>query len=463
MLIDDLEYTLLETIELKSGSGDSEESWHMSMLANPQGETVLFHQEKEKSHLYLPLEQGLAPEQIATTHETCTEDLVKSTRGFSHRDATLSWVSTHEPFEDAPLPFRGTRNAMIMSSASKSNSFLTVPLWKLGEDNFFSARRPAAELPGLEVETKKPSRVSAALEFSVALLLLSGFGYGIAVGSPLPLRLYWWSAPVVGLLYFLLTPANVFHAATRLWTGAFFLHFATHSLDIWLTENFLSEQSALGFETLRAGVMFAILLALRFVWLRGYCIFVDAGANGGGCAWVLFASALFIVSGLSDFSYFPWFRWYSGAFPWGILILLLFLKALHTSYQDYRLAPLTHSDFLGELQVAERILAAGMQAREHHQELTRCCDDIEDGLRMSLDPALIRLRGLGDSFLELKKAVENLAELENLTVSDAEIVKQDLSTARDDILAISTLSRSEEVQDSVPKIRVSPYLLTYQW
>lgn len=412
--VDKEEYAHLGKVECVHGSGDSREEWFFDAYRAPSGDTVLSNTDEGKTYLYLRVNESAQDLNILETFETCPVDTVSSplSVGIRYSSTEISWARTAKRFEDAPTPFTSTDQVMTVDHGNTRDIYLSVPIMEVGEKEFYSARFPALEQSRQSLTERSSSASRAIVELIVTIGLLLLLGWGMATGSGLPLSIFWWGSMAVTAIYIFFPKQTAFEDGFRLWIGAFFLHFCTHFLDTLIAEEVWGQPEAFRFEALHAGLIIFLLFACRHLWLRGYSVLIDAGLAGGGCSCLAFVGGIVFWSIIEEVSYFPWFRWYAGAPPWGYIWPLALSYMLFVRFHDYRKAPLFYDDFLFQVTRLHRIVNSGLEAtKAHSHELASLCDDLEDAVQLSRDWRIMALADIGPSFLKLRQALENLSDL----------------------------------------------------
>ena len=249
----------------------------------------------------------------------------------------------------------------------------------------------------------------------------------------------------------------------RLIGAAFLIHFSTHGLDVYLSQDW-EEMRGIAFESTRAALLIAVLLIFRMTWVRGYCVLADGSSFGGGCSWGVFLVGISCFSLSQDFSYFPWFAWYSGSLPWGLIWPIALALGIWVSWEDYKLVPMEAKSMRSSLFKIVEALDDGVEATQSRaEELASLADDLNDALRISNDPVVVSLVQCGPDFLKLKEALQRLMELDlsDLTESEFKLIEQDLKIMRADLKALLERFRSLGSSSfSVESLRVSSFLLT---
>lgn len=465
--IDGETYRETGKIYCKRGSGEDSEQFHFDILESEHGEKFLLNEENDQRWLYKRCKHKYDPNKAEKVHEVWAADEIRGGDLGTVKDAEISWLTLKEPLAEAETPFTGTSEAMYIEGLSDRlyRLYQCVPVWKHQSGELFTARFPAEQLPQAEFQEVRVGRISSALEIAVALLLMGGLGLGAATGNSLPLSIFWWAAPILCLVNIPVKQTSPLKSALNFYFGAFFFHFATHFVDVMVLSEVWGTPQATRFESARAAVVVTVLLCLRFLWYRGYKILVDGSWTGGGCAWLLYGAGLFCYSISEEFWYFPWFSWYAGILPWGPLWIVFLLFGLKRTWSDYRTAPLNAEEFRHQLRQLHRLCEGGLEsARAGQEEFVHLCDDLEDGVRISKDPAVAALFPLGESLLRLRDAGQNLADMGELTEKDKELVDTDLKTTAADLENL--IERCPEWgrgESKLQELRVSPYLVTSGW
>lgn len=463
--IDGLSYASRGEINCAHGSGDSEEKWSIQILVGPDGQEYLFNEDSGKQWLYRRVDEPKwSNSLVAKVHETSDIDVAKG-GGYSFTDTCIQWVGLQERFLDAKPPFTETAQAMVMDPTGPDPAFfMSVALTKNPSGELFSARFPAEQLPQHPLAGTNLSPVSRLLEFGGAACWAALLGYGAATGASFPLTAFWWLGPIVVMFWLFMSRSNSAHALVRMVGGAFMIHFATHGVDVYLAQSW-DEGQAIAFESLRGAGLFAALFLLRLAWLRGYSVAADGGVTGGGCAWLVFMAGILVVSGIAEFSYFPWFSWYAGTVPWGFVWPCFLAWGVFTKWEDYKDVAIDKRDMRSALCRVADVLEAGLDATAARcQEMAPQCDDLEDAVQISNDPGVVSLLALGPGFHALRDAIKNLesVDLSELTDSERQLLDSDLKTAGKDLKAILADFRSWGSQGvQYQSVRVSPFLLTY--
>lgn len=460
--IDDREYSKHGTVKCRHGSGDSEETWQYTVLCDQENTRYLLGVDKNKWWFYKETPLKWSSSLIDETYEECPVDVMEGP-GFSLRDVTMTWVRLKERFDQAQAPFQESPDAMIVDPKGKARVFVAVPLVIKDEKNYLSARFPAEKHPRELVPFTRLSSLAKSSEIFGGSVMIAFLLWGAAGGVKLPLTTFWWLGAICMVLTWFLERGGAFYGLSRLIAGAFFIHFATHGVDVYLGEDW-EELRALAFESTRAAALIGCLLVCRFVWLRGYAVLTDGGLLGGGCAWWTFVGGLSLVSMVEEFSYFPWFSWYAGTSPWGYIWPFFLGLGLWHDWDDYKNAPLAKRDMKSSLFKIAEALENGLQAvGPRVEDLALRCDDLEDAVKISNDPAVVGLLKFGPSFIRLRDALHQFKELdlEDLTSAETELLDQDLKITGSDLKEILADFRSWGTPDfSAKSPRVSSFLLT---
>ena len=160
MFVDGIEYKWKSSVECAHGSGDNREEWSYGVYEGG-GHRFLYNKDKEKTYLYLKLEEEIPESEVVKVWEECPADKITSSIGLDFEDATISWVKTSKRFDKAPAPFALTNQAMIIKCGEQRVCFLSIPIFGYQSEKFFSARFPAKDLPQVGVESHLASSSSA--------------------------------------------------------------------------------------------------------------------------------------------------------------------------------------------------------------------------------------------------------------------------------------------------------------
>lgn len=461
--IDGTEYSEQGTIKCRHGSGDSEETWEYTVLRDSLDNEVLLGEDKGKWWLYKEVSLQWSADLIAETYEECPVDELKG-EGLTQSDIVMIWVLLKERFTEERAPFQESQDAMVIDPAGTARVFVAVPLTILvGTKSYFSARYPAEKQLRAKIECTRLGFLAKSLDLLGGAILIGSLSWGVANGISTPLTAFWYLGVIAMVCMWFIGRESILFGLCRLVAGAFFIHFATHGVDVFLGQSW-EEVQALNFESGRAALLISVLLVLRFVTPKGYAILADGGLQGGGCSWGLFVVGLGIVSIFQDFSYFEWFGWYAGSMPWALVWPCLLARGIYNDWDDYKNAPMAKNEMRSSLfKIADALEKGVQEAKPRAEELAARCDDLEDALRISNDTAVIGLLGCGPCFLKLRDALKQLQELdlEDLTPSEVELVDQDLKTTAHDLKELLASFREWGTPDfAAQSHRVSSFLIT---
>ena len=461
--IDDTEYSSFGTLKCSHGSGDNQESWEYTVLRDQEKRKFLLGEDKGKWSLYKEIQMGWSQSLVDMTHEDCPTDYLEGP-GISRRDTTMTWVRLKEPFNEAEAPFQESSEAMVIDPKGKPRIFMVVPLVIESEDNqYLSARFPAEKHPRKQIENTRLSPLAKSMEFVGGGTLVALLLWGAATATSLPLTAFWWLGALSMVCTWLMERRAVLHGLCRLIAGAFFIHFATHGVDVFLSQDW-EEVRGIAFESTRAAILVTLLMVLRVAWLRAYAVLTDGGLLGGGCAWWTFVAGVSLVSMSEGFSYFPYFAWYAGTTPWGFIWPFFLALGIFHDWEDYKTAPLSKRAIKSSLYKLAEALEQGLEGVGPRAEtLAARCDDLEDAVKISNDMAVVGLLGFGPGFVRLRDALNQLKDmdLDQLAPSETELVNEDLKTTGRDLEEILEKFRLWGTSKfSSGSLRVSAFLLT---
>lgn len=451
-------------LKITRGSGDSETVFHIeTMRSGHSGESYWMLEEKEKRWLYLypskPPERG-ASAQVRTVHETFEASRVEPHR-FAGKEISLvfRWARMFEPLAGHPAPFHDTCEALLLGDGSYVRALPAIPvLHYRGE--LFTPDYPAEKMPWRLLNSEPVSALrglgaTIALSFTMALL----FGLFAAAGLTWPVTLFWWTAPLTAILCFgrLGRRSELGHLA-RLISGAFFIHFLTRGFDVAVTGAWEDSEAAL-FECWKLCGMFlglALLTRLRPQLTFGL---IDGAYRVGPALWATGLVIMLIM--LEDGNYFPWFNYYAGVMPWGLLLGAVGLVSMGEKIWDYRKAPVDKRGFLRLLYRTADVLEKGPEAAASRSaRLAEWADDLEDALSISASPQVVALSELGPEFLLWKTQAIALASYHEFSPARQSQVQADLAVIAEDFRQLAeTLDGKNAKKLSTP--RPSPYLATY--
>lgn len=448
--IDNRRYHKDGEVSLTTGTGDSASTFSFTALTSESGETLYLHNDNNVYRLYRP--SGLprpahdVSESIQLSKTSDYGDFAGATGSF------MSWATTMAPLDEAPEPFRGTRDIMLLDA----QTFYNVTLVQERTDWFYSAFFPAADIQPAPVPT---ASVPRALEFVNMALVLGAVAWlvnGALTDNSAAVTALWWGGIVCWALSAMgrRFPLN---AACHVISAGFLLHFVTHGLDIWAI-NAMGDAAGIAFESAKAAVILTVLTVMRLAFRRQYFVLADGARNGGGCAWALFLCGLIFWSMIDEYWWGQWFSWYSGSLPWAVLWPLIMAGFLHHKWDDYSRVPLSARGFRSCLFSLGEELGKELEAvRRFVPELKARADDLEDALQLALDPQVTAFYCLGPEFLKVRDALAKLEKEGELDPRDAQRVTHDLQVLSQDLLG---LHAAFDAPSSLTTLRVSPFLRT---
>lgn len=448
-------------IDATRGAGDNLQRLNFTAYTGPDGRSCWLSEDKQRWYLYRDAPEGSDLKGIETHETFAAHDF--SMFGRSQPPVTFSWVTLDGRQHQETGPFQGTDQAMSMGPRQFK---LAIPLVRdPGTDDYYGPNFPAAKFPRRSV--RPGSAVGPRAATALLLLLAATMGWAVWAQSSVPLTVLWWAAPVFGLLRWGTVRHSFLHQVFGVISGLFFFHFATHGIDYWVTHNWDEELAPL-FESARLGLACLLFLLLRALFPRFYLALLEGSYAGGGSAWVLYFSVLFLVLINEDGeNYFPWFNWYASIPPWSWIWPLLLLGVFCFHYRDYRRAPVDRAEFRRLLFQTAEVLRQGLGASVGaSRSLERMADDLEDALSLSADPAVRAFTPLAGCFLQWCEQAKALraVDLESLDESTRRSLEADLEVLVadfDDLVAY--LDAWPKATQQLLTLRISSRLLTWEW
>jgi hypothetical protein len=458
-------YSKQGTLDCKHGTGEDSEQWTFDVLVDEHGQTHLMNLDEGHHYIYLRSEKTFSQDLVDEVHEECPVDTVRGDIDFMMDDVEMTWFRAKEPFEVDSGPFAHTSEAMVIKSGDSTQLYMCVPTCRNTAGEFFSARYSAAKLPRKSFEEFHLPALSGRLEIVTAVLLLAGLGFGAATSNITPLNLFWGLAPWLFMLSMFSISRAFYEEALNLYLGVFFAHFATHYIDILMNGEAWDEPIAAQMESGRAVLVTLLFLGLRVFWLKGYKALTLGSYWGGGCSCSMMVVGVGIVSMDHQFSYFPWFRWYSGILPWGVVWFLVWCGFVFHHFRDFGNAPMLRDQMRNRIRRLQALCAGGLEsAHPNSKELSDGFDDLEDAVKISNDAAVAALLPLGPSFILARDGTKHLSDVSHLSPHDRAVVTADLKTLAEDLGELAATCQEWGTGSlKHAELRVSPYLLTFDW
>ncbi len=452
-----------QQLRISKGSGDSETSFHIETLRSSlTGESFWMLEEKGKRWLYRyptqPAEKG-ASASVEAVHETFQADRVEPGR-FLGQDISrvFRWARMAEPIAGQPAPFHDTREVLLLGDGSYVKPLPAIPVLQYGGD-LYTPDFPAEKMPW---KLLQPEPISAwrglGAVVLLALILAGCFGLFAVSNFIAPVKAFWWLAPLTGLLCIGSWRTSEVGRVARLISGAFFFHFLTRGFDVAITGDW-EDADAYVFEAWKLCGTFLLLGLLAKVRPQLYFGLVDGAYRVGPALWLTGMCTLFIL--LDDGNYFPWYDYYAGVMPWGLLLGAIGLGSMAEKIWDYRKAPVDMAGFLRLLYRIADVLDKGPEsARGRSARLAEWGDDLEDALSISASTVVISLSELAPDFLLWKTQAIALASYDEFLPDRQSQVREDLVVIAGDFRAIAE-SLDGRSSKKLSSIRPSPYLATY--
>lgn len=431
-VLDAEEVTLVDVGSVTQGSGEDAESWPV-LLIDAGGRSMLIEEYEGVHTLYEPFDGSLSD--VRVTEESVVD---------------LAWEASGESVEG---PYTEG-----VTSAGDSVLGLPTSVWievdtlvTYGPQDGWRCRihTPASELRRHDVEAPGQGQLpGAGKDLGLALALPLYAAGALFVGVPHFDRV-WWTCGILALMGAGCSRYNAFHRTARLWAFAFGLWLLT-DITRHLAPPALSEPWGTG----RA--LFLLLAALPpfFLHRRTFHAVTDAAVRAAWTSMVLFTIGLLLVALVDeDLSWMgDWSHYFAGS-PWGWMWPLIGVAWLRSTYLDYKHAPLDGAAFWA---LKDRVVARLRDGSflDDLEATGKDVDDLEDGLRLCDDVAVLALGGHASALTAAAKALEGASEacgerLSELSDDEVQVVRSDGRTLADDI---------ESMGPSSSALRVSPLL-----
>lgn len=452
--IDGHYYSSVASLTVAYGEGEDEDEFSLQCLRAPSGTTVYLQQKDEEfSHdcwLYWQSDLRWTAE-LGSTRESLEIEVIEEFEPCQLEWSRLEWVTLHQPLETPPEPFKGGRRALVIHRETGEPLLCAaVRLYRNSLGTLTSERCPASRLPKVGVPEAPPS--SPSMVMGMAGLLATVLLFGAFQDSDLALQFFWWGAPVALFLVFSGGRVALFREPLRFYSGAFFLHFATHALD--------SLMPGLLLESVRAVAGLALLLVLRQKWRTLYHVALDAGNAGGGLAWLLTIFAFGMIEEKPILG--PDFPAYSGALGWSILSLAFLLIAIVKIGAQYQRVPLSAEGFRDGLEQTRKRLKEGVDSVLcEAEELTGLALPMVKALELSADPKVVALNNFATDLSLWAECTQTLQHLkaDKLPAADRELLAADLDILASDLGSLlDNYEKLGEGTANLTNLRISPYL-----
>ena len=462
MRIDDLSYETRGDVNCSKGSGDNEETFFFRTIRErDRGGEHLLLEDRGKWWMYSPPPRPVDIP-VAKVHEEFKADRVHGCGRENVKE--FAWVTLERSFDDAPLPYTGTAEALVMTShRGVREVWMCAPLMRGDGDVFYSPHYPAANLPRKSVTLKQGLAAGGSLAGWLCGAMALLFGAAALSGIALPMQLMWWLGPLAVAMRAFTTRQSQMDHVLRLVGGVFFLHFATHLIDHHFAAE-LEDREGLLFESARLSIVLFFLFGLSKLQPKIYFAILDGSTTGGGCAWSVFTVGILIASFSEEDNFFRWFDWYAGMLPWSILWLLGLAYAIWFAYDDYRQVPLDLKGFRSLLyKTADTLSQTAGVACQKSKRLAQWADDLDDALGISADPLVASLAELGPDFVGWREQAKKLGELnpDALSAERRKALEADLAIIASDYRGlVAWLDADRSVRGELLSLRRSPFLET---
>lgn len=461
--VDEQNFSSGPELKISKGSGDSETTFRMQTLrSGDSGKNYWLLDDSGKKWLYLFPTQPPAKGESTTVrqvHETFAADRVEPGRFLGHDISRMfRWAQLGEPMPGQPKPFHDATEALLLGEGSYVKVLPAVPVLEYRGD-LYTPDFKAEKMPWRLLGEPRPSSMAGLGPVVLLAGLMSAlFGLVALSTSAVPIHVFWWLAPMFGVLGYGAWRSTDAGKLARLVAGVFFLHFLTRGVDVAITGDW-EEVDAGVFEAWKLCGTFLLMALLVRVRPQLYFGLVDGAYRVAPALWTIGVVTLLFM--LDEGNYFPWFNYYSGVMPWGLLLGSIGLVSVAEKIWDYRKAPVDTRGFVRLLYRTTETLEKGPEtAMARSARLAQWGDDLEDALSISASPEVVALADLGPDFLLWKTQAKALASYDEFSPDRQNQVREDLAVIAGDFRAIaeSLEGRSGKKRSS---IRHSPYLATY--
>lgn len=363
-----------------------------------------------------------------------------------------------------PSPLAGARTLLTLANASEPDQpqrylYGRDVIKGTGDQGYYTEDTPASALQRQEVvRAKATPQIFRWLGFLIALAVAALVVFDLKAKTHPTfdvVKLYWYLG-LGSIVALFLRKRYPFRLTFYIIATAFLLYFQTLFIEYLL--GVTQTTSAWNVEGLRIAGFIVLLVVLDIVHPKSFSMIAHAALISGLISLFCYSCGFAIYACNGN----PWssYRQHVGGLPHGYIWLLVFVGFLVYRIRDYRLVPVKFDAAMALHRKMEQGLG-GKLAVVHKRAatLSHMADDFGDSLMVSNDRRLSVASETYGRYIALSAMLKNFAAKDVSTLTDPELVEQDLVTIRQDLGAMRETLERDDLNEKLPGFRLSPHLL----